>query len=357
MNEHFIKNIEIKNFKCFEDFKAEGFGRVNLIGGKNNVGKTAFMEACFLSKSKDTEDLFEKLLEIQTHRNIINNLLSNTKREEDIRALIKNNLDIEIFIKGKGGFIQYDDENGDLAYDWGNGLVKLVKKNDKLYIYNKYTPLNKRGEEGYYGDRPEIYSLSKLIQKLDINLESTKMNFSINFISPYSNSNKELENIIGQSKLDNKYDELNEYLLDVFNISSIDTIKNKPMLKSNGKYIELSHFGQGIKTFINIISSILLLKDDILFIDEIENGIHYTNLDKLWEIILTISKQQNVQLFATTHSKECIESYARVAKKLEDKEIAFIELCKREEEIKAFVYPYDWFIDEIEQEHEVRGCL
>ena len=47
---HFIENIEIKNFKCFENFSAEGFGRVNLIGGKNNVGKTAFMEACYLSQ-------------------------------------------------------------------------------------------------------------------------------------------------------------------------------------------------------------------------------------------------------------------------------------------------------------------
>jgi len=37
MNEHFIKNIEIKNFKCFKDFKAEGFGRVNLIGGKSTL--------------------------------------------------------------------------------------------------------------------------------------------------------------------------------------------------------------------------------------------------------------------------------------------------------------------------------
>ena len=49
MSKQHIKNIEIKNFKCFEDFKAEGFGRVNLIGGKNNVGKTAFMEACYLA--------------------------------------------------------------------------------------------------------------------------------------------------------------------------------------------------------------------------------------------------------------------------------------------------------------------
>ncbi|CAB5495048.1 hypothetical protein THERMOT_232 [Bathymodiolus thermophilus thioautotrophic gill symbiont] len=48
MNEHFIKNIKIEKFKCFENFKAKGFSRVNLITGKNNVGKTAFMEACFL---------------------------------------------------------------------------------------------------------------------------------------------------------------------------------------------------------------------------------------------------------------------------------------------------------------------
>jgi AAA15 family ATPase/GTPase len=48
MSKHFIKNIKINNFKCFDNFEAEGFARVNLITGKNNVGKTAFMEACFL---------------------------------------------------------------------------------------------------------------------------------------------------------------------------------------------------------------------------------------------------------------------------------------------------------------------
>jgi len=49
MSEHFIKQIEIKDYKLFKDFKADGFGRVNLIGGKNNVGKTAFMEAIYMN--------------------------------------------------------------------------------------------------------------------------------------------------------------------------------------------------------------------------------------------------------------------------------------------------------------------
>ncbi len=49
MDGHFLTDIEIKQFKCFTDFKAAGFKRVNLIGGKNNVGKTAFMEACYIN--------------------------------------------------------------------------------------------------------------------------------------------------------------------------------------------------------------------------------------------------------------------------------------------------------------------
>ena len=361
MSEHFIKNIEIKNFKCFKDFKAEGFGRVNLIGGKNNVGKTAFMEACLLSKSEDTKWLFRRLLEIQTHRDVINNLLLKTTREEDLQKLIKDNLDLYIILEKKEGedWDAYDDREIYSRNVWEKGIIK-IERDTKINIFTKDTKLNYisyyGSEEEYKGDLPDTYTLSELVDFLDISFHSTKKAYSLNFISPYSNSNEELENIIGQSKLDDKYDALNKYLLDVFNVSSIDIIKNKPMLRVGNEYRELSYFGQGIKTFINIISSILLLEDDVIFIDEIENGIHYTNLDKLWEIIFTISKQQKVQVFATTHSKECIESYARVAKKLEDEEITFIELGKnKEDELKAMVYSYNWFIDEVEQNHEVRG--
>ena len=48
MNEHFLTDIEIEQFNCFSNFKASVLKRVNLIGGKNNIGKTAFMEACLI---------------------------------------------------------------------------------------------------------------------------------------------------------------------------------------------------------------------------------------------------------------------------------------------------------------------
>jgi len=300
---HFIKNIEIKNFKCFEDFKAEGFGRVNLIGGKNNVGKTAFMEACYLGENTPEEDFFyedyevEKLKKVYTvlefHRDSSNFLLS----------------DIEV------------------AY----------KFTESKFVIN------------------DILRSSDTDFSID---ESSKIELikNINFISILDIINEQIINAIDEIKLLNKEDEFNHLLKEIFKIDKIDVIRNQVMVKNGVSYLLLSEYGDGIKHFLSIVLSLYLNENKIIYLDEIENGIHYTNYDRLWEIILSISKQQNVQVFATTHSKECIESYARVAKKLEDEEITFIELGKnKEDEIKAMVYPYEWFIDEVEQNHEVRG--
>jgi AAA15 family ATPase/GTPase len=46
-----IKNISVINFRCFDNLKVSGFKTINLISGKNNVGKTALLEALFLNSS------------------------------------------------------------------------------------------------------------------------------------------------------------------------------------------------------------------------------------------------------------------------------------------------------------------
>jgi AAA15 family ATPase/GTPase len=86
-----------------------------------------------------------------------------------------------------------------------------------------------------------------------------------------------------------------------------------------------------------------------LFVDEIDNGVHYTMLDKFWEVILQTSKKLNVQLFCVTHSKEAIESYMRVAEKLEEADIKFISLYQdRENELKSITFDYEKIQDRIE---------
>ena len=70
MNKNFIENIEIKNFKCFDDFKAKEIGHINLIGGKNNSGKTSFMEACYLCL-QNTESALTHTIIARNKRNYI----------------------------------------------------------------------------------------------------------------------------------------------------------------------------------------------------------------------------------------------------------------------------------------------
>ena len=319
MNEHFIKNIEIKNFKCFDNFKAERFGRVNLIGGKNNVGKTAFMEAVYVNVHSDNiEHLIISLYAIVYIRNYLEYVT------EDIPTVSKALDEVK-------------------KYNTKSNIRSVTFKSESKKAKKKYYFFDEERKKGDFSNDSDDYD--------DIE--------NIKFIDNYGFTNFQLNNVYTSVQLKNKEQELNEYIQEFDStIKFFKIINDKPQCQvENEEYRSLSEFGDGLKDYISIICSLYACENGYLFIDEIDNGIHYTQLDKLWEIILTISKQQNVQVFATTHSKECIESYARVAKRLEDEEIAFIELCKREEEIKAFVYPSDWFIDEIEQEHEVRGCL
>ncbi len=74
----------------------------------------------------------------------------------------------------------------------------------------------------------------------------------------------------------------------------------------------LSSLGDGMNRYIAILCAIWASENGILFIDEIENGIHYTNYYKLWELIFLASKEANCQVFITSHSKECIEAFNKV---------------------------------------------
>jgi AAA15 family ATPase/GTPase len=44
-----LKSLVIKNYRGLEDFQVEKLGRVNLIVGKNNSGKSTVLEALRLS--------------------------------------------------------------------------------------------------------------------------------------------------------------------------------------------------------------------------------------------------------------------------------------------------------------------
>ena len=101
----------------------------------------------------------------------------------------------------------------------------------------------------------------------------------------------------------------------------------KLKLKNRDTPVLLSSLGEGINRYIAILCAIWASKDGYLFIDEIENGIHYTNYEKLWKIIFDASEKAKCQIFITTHSKECIEAFNRVN---ENDEGIYLEFYKNQ---------------------------
>jgi AAA15 family ATPase/GTPase len=320
--EHFIKNIEIKNFKCFENFKAEGFGRVNLIGGKNNVGKTAFMEAVCINV-------------YSTNISLMTNVLSSPKLAREF---------LEI-----GYRVLLQDERKDF-------LESIKNYSSTSNINNiEFKIIEDSGIKEYFF---HFDNKSMKININDFSYEKTKKN-NIKFLTQLGFTKYQLKQVfesVQKKDVENiLYEYINNFDNNILNFKIIGG--DKPQCKINtGEYRDINEFGDGLKHWISIICSLYACENGYLFIDELDNGIHYTQLDKLWEIILTISKEQNVQVFATTHSKECIESYARVAKRLEDEEITMIMLARNlKNELKALVYDDKMFYSELEQNHEVRG--
>jgi AAA15 family ATPase/GTPase len=85
------------------------------------------------------------------------------------------------------------------------------------------------------------------------------------------------------------------------------------------RLIPLNAMGDGIVKIVSIITSMFYCENGVVFIDEIENGFHYKSLKILWKGVLEAAKELNIQVFASTHSIECIIALNEVSNEIEDK--------------------------------------
>jgi hypothetical protein len=70
--------------------------------------------------------------------------------------------------------------------------------------------------------------------------------------------------------------------------------------------VPATQMGQAFNRILHIYAEILTSGTNVLLIDEIENGIFSDSLPLIWKGLFAVCEQQNVQIFATTHSRECV---------------------------------------------------
>ncbi|MFS8068300.1 MAG: AAA family ATPase [Byssovorax sp.] len=77
----------------------------------------------------------------------------------------------------------------------------------------------------------------------------------------------------------------------------------------------LSAFGAGVHRFLGLLLACHAARGGLLLVDEIDTGLHYSVQTQLWELLDAWSTQFDVQIVATTHSLDCVRAFAEVARR------------------------------------------
>jgi AAA15 family ATPase/GTPase len=247
-----IERIRIENFRLFKNFEMDGVKQINLISGANNVGKTSLLEAIMIYDSP-----------IENIKSVINNRKHSdfSNQSFDIKNLFNNTnqrCDLSVSIDGeKRSVSSYDIKT--------NGFVANFDPIGAKYIRDIYNS-----------------------------------NLQCEHFSPVADNNNKRQKLI----------EILKELEPRINDLRLGYENGNPYISADvGLPVNLSihSLGDGINKLLTIL--LTALRDDckILLLDEIETGFHYSFYPKLWNILAKLAKETGCQIFATTHSYECIE--------------------------------------------------
>ena len=290
-----------KNFRAFEEIKIQKLAKVNLFLGKNSVGKTALLEAfyVYLHENK-TQAIYELLLRKEEH----------LSSKEDLASVIKH-----LFYKHS---LPRPNEAGimlsSLRSDKINKSKSVTLTTDIQDDFNELLVIgngNKKQEHKLSRDFVDFYRRSRMFE--DHNYEGNlRFVYSMGINDAYI---AELwDNIAFESKQDFVIKALKIVEKELSDVTFIEA-KNRrdrdrvAIAKVAGEKVPFKSMGDGINRILHIVLNMVNAENGYLLIDEFENGLHYSVQEKVWEVIFTLAKSLNVQVFATTHSNDCIKAF------------------------------------------------
>lgn len=77
--------------------------------------------------------------------------------------------------------------------------------------------------------------------------------------------------------------------------------------------VPIGSVGDGMWRLLGLALALARARGGVLLVDEIDTGLHFTVMQKMWTMLAERSRSLDVQVFATTHSRDCYESLASVA--------------------------------------------
>lgn len=360
-----IKILSIQNFRSHQDVVLQDCGQVNILLGKNNAGKTAILEAilmlCFPPNPREVlvllnnqrgykpgtenDELWDSYFNAWDHSRTISFSAEEKPSRSNSRLNICQNLSIiplmgnanqarsgsviegqDVLDKTQGLVFKYQYEDGGIEKK-----VTALKRKANLpltsltkEIFNRIRPIAFIPSKGIANPQDEAERFSRL-EKANRQHEVEE---ALRAVEPRLKRLTVLAS--GQSSM--VYGDLGE-----------------------GHLIPVSLMGEGMVRMLSIATAMVNNQNGLVLIDEIENGLHYSVLPSLWKMIFKTARALDIQVFAATHSDECLRAASQVAQSQANlKDLRLFRLDLRNRKTIVTDYTGSELATAISSEQEVR---
>ncbi len=354
-----LQNLTIENFRSFDRFTLNNLGRVNLLVGTNNSGKTTVLEAAFVLMSSQPLGSIWNLLfrrgEVFPKRDKSRATVP-TELNGDVRHLFKDRILSEgnsFTLSGESDFGRREirarvtfEEPGSEAMGGFNPSGSIPAGFDSpgfglgtilaapaiqlaVTIATGAGPENGRKDEVHGVNLDDNGGLEfAAIHRGPVFSKNYQANHAPQFADTTSMSSQAIARAYNDIILTSEEDLVMEAVRlispEIKRIAPIGAGTEWPGLPArDGIYVRLDgvedrvplgSMGDGIWRMLGLALAVVHSQNKILLIDEIDTGLHYSALGKMWRFLNDCSQRFNVQIIATTHSRDCYQSLAEICR-------------------------------------------
>ena len=352
-----FKNIEIKNFRGIDHLTIEDCSQVNVFLGQNNSGKSSILEAIALSLGMSNPDTPQLINGVRS-RKAFNNFI-------DIKYFF-HNLDIS--------------QTPEITAEQTDNVIRHLKLS-LSYVFDelaepKNEPIQQAGAIVYVNTMNMDFDtmLDGTIQRYKSWLRVNPAGVIVNkkadgdymekmrgwLITADLMSNNLVNDLTELFKRNQKEIVLNLMKLFDSRINGIEILNDDVYIGIDGisEMLPSRMTGDGLRRYLHIVASTANPMVNVIMIDEIDNGLHYSAYKKLWGAIFALTKNTNKQVFVTTHSKETL---CRLNEMLEEhpeyqQEVRLYTIAKTlNKGHQAYKYSYEGLSGACENNVELRG--
>jgi AAA15 family ATPase/GTPase len=295
------------NYRCFRDLSISPLARLNLIAGKNNVGKTTLLEALWLHHGSPNPELGFRVSEFRG--------ISEHSADQPLYDLFHNlELDAKIELSSK-------DSNG-------------TERSDSLYLREPTRVPMPSGKGSAIASSASSESLGKEIvidytddfgksgesvlsfrrNEMQLNAPLRPKRSTAVFLTDRRYGSREYTQVFSDVEIKGVKEKIIKLLQLIEPRLSDLTVIVRGLSVSVwadigiGKLLPLQAMGGGTQRWFELALAFERAPNGVLLIDEIENGLHHSVMTDIWRNLEVLADEHNIQVFATTHSEECVRS-------------------------------------------------